>query len=311
MNDEITAPFDSEFSPEHFPLIDELDHEILMHRDAHFGGQFSFMLDYYKQERKGVQPEFSRSRIEKLALLEEQLKQNLAALFLTAQEMQKVADARAAYQKLRSIYAVNSPKNIHPHLIADLILSEEEEAEKEINAIVSEKDKIVPTLIELLRSEEFYDPLFPGYGKASAHVVKCLEQIGDKRAIISLFEAIGQKDFFVDDLIIKALKAINAPAKTFLLNVLKSKPITEDNEKAAIALLAFKEEEEEVANACFELLQQEDVLKDPCLPTYLVLVCTGLQDPIKKQMMKVMSLSAKLPAALREDIKQVMKEWKA
>jgi len=29
---------DSSF--EHFPLVDALDHEILMHRDAHFGGLF-------------------------------------------------------------------------------------------------------------------------------------------------------------------------------------------------------------------------------------------------------------------------------
>ena len=63
---------DSSF--EHFPLVDALDHEILMHRDAHFGGLFSVMIDYYQTEGKGVQPQFSLQRIEKLQQLEKELK---------------------------------------------------------------------------------------------------------------------------------------------------------------------------------------------------------------------------------------------
>ena len=37
-----------------FPLTDELDHAILMHKDVHFGGNFSLMIEYYKEEGKGV-----------------------------------------------------------------------------------------------------------------------------------------------------------------------------------------------------------------------------------------------------------------
>lgn len=293
---------------EHFPLVDSIDHEILMHRDAHFGGQFSIMLDYYRKEGKGVQPEFDISRIERLALLEEQLKQNLAALFLAAHEMQKVADSREAYQRLRAIYEVKKPKSSYPRLIADLILSEEEEPEAEISAIAAEKDKIVSALIDLLCSEELYDPLFPGYGQAPFLAVQCLGRIGDKRAIISLFEALGQGDFFGDDQIVKALKSIGQPAREFLLHVLNGRPINEDNEKAAIALIAFKDDEE-VANHCFDLLQQPDIQKDPCLPTYLVLACSGLKDPVRHQALKVMSKDPKLPSLLREDIKGVMHDW--
>ena len=94
---------------EHFPLVDAIDHEILMHRDTHFGGQFPLMLDYYRSEEKGVQPEFEIARIEKLAALEEKLQQNLAALFLVSAEAEKVADAREAYQTLRAIYEVKKP----------------------------------------------------------------------------------------------------------------------------------------------------------------------------------------------------------
>ena len=205
---------------EQFPLVDAVDHDILMHRDAHFGGLFSIMLDYYKNGGKGVQPEFNLSRIEKLDALEKQLKQNLAALFLSAQEVEKVADSRQLYQRLRAIYDVKNPKNLYPQLIADLILSEEEEPKKEMDAIVSEKDKIVPFLIELLRNEELYNPLFPGYGQAPFLAGQCLGKIGDKRAIISLFEMLGQGDFFADDQIIQALKMIGPPARDFLLQIL-------------------------------------------------------------------------------------------
>lgn len=293
---------------EHFPVVDAIDHEILMHRDAHFGGQFPIMLDYYRQEGKGVQPEIEISRIERLASLEEQLKQNLAALFLVASEAQRVADAREAYRKLRAIYEVKKPKSPLPRLIADLILTEEEEAEAEINAIAEEKSKIVPNLIELLRSEEFYDPLFPGYGTAPFLAAKALERIGDKRGIIALFEALGQGDFFGDEQIIKALKAIGKPACDFLMHVIKGHPINEDNERAAIALIAFKDEEG-VADLCFDLLQQPDIQKDPCLPTYLVLVCAGLQDLTKRQAFKKMAQDSHFPQLLREDMKVVIHDW--
>lgn len=293
---------------EQFPIVDAIDHEILMHRDAHFGGQFSIMLEYYQQEGKGVQPELTITRIERLAALEKELKENFAALFLAGSEAQKVADARDAYQTLRAIYQVKNPKTPFPQLIADLILTEDEEAEAEIAAIVAEKGKIVPALIDLLRNENFYDPLFPGYGLAPFLAVKALERIGDKRAIISLFEALGQGDFFADEQIVKALQAIGQPACEFLLHVVKGRPLNEDNEKAAIALIAFKDQEE-VPEQCFDLLQRLDVLQDPCLPTYLVLACAGLKDPKKREAFQEMAQNTQLPSLLREDIKGVVHSW--
>ncbi len=293
---------------ENFPIVDSLDHEILMHRDAHFGGQFSIMLDYYKLGGKGVMPEFDLPRLERLAALEKDLKQNLAALVLEGSEAQKVADAREAYRKLRAIYEIKKTTTPYPRLLADLILTEDEEAESEIAAIAAEKDKIVPPLIDLLRSEELYDPLFPGYGQAPSLLVKCLARIGDKRAIISLFEAIGQGDFFADELILKALQAIGDPAREFLLRVILGRPLNEDNEKAAIALLVFKDEDH-VAETCFDLLQQPDIRKDPCLPTYLVLICAGLKDPEKRLAFRELAKQENLPRDLREDMKTIIHDW--
>ncbi len=294
---------------EHFPLADALEHDILMHRDAHFGGLFSIMLDYYAQEKKGVQPEFSLERIEKLAELEKQLKQNLSVLFLTAVEMQKVADARDAYRVLKSIYGVENAKTRHPRLIADLILAEDEEAGAEVKAIVEEKGAIVPALIDLLRNEKFHDPLFPGYGLAPSLAVKCLGLIGDKRAIISLFEAIGEGDFFADEIILEALKEIGQPAKEFLLRVAAGRPLNEDNEKAAIALLAFKDDEE-VAEACFDLLKQPDLQKDLCLSTYLILACENLKKADKREEFKQLANSASVSAAQKQDFQAIIHAWK-
>jgi hypothetical protein len=295
--------------PEHYPLTDAIDHEILMHRDAHFGGLFPVMLNYYVQEGKGIQPEFDVPRIERLILLENQMKQNLAVLFLAAHEAQKVADARASYQRLQDIYEVKNPRSIHPQLIADLILSEEEDPAGEIAAIVAQQGAIVPLLIDLLKTEDFYDPLFPGYGEAPSLVVRCLGLIGDKRAIISLFEALGQGDFFADDLIVKALKEIGLPARDFLLKVVAGRPLNEDNEKAAIALVAFKDDEL-VSTTCLDLLQQPDIQKNPCLPTYLVLICAGLTNPIKQQAFLALGQNKSLPGVLPDDYKAIQKEWK-
>lgn len=295
---------------EYFPVADAIDHEILMHRDAHFGGLFDIMLDYYSQDGKGVQPEFSMDRIERLAKLEKQLKQNLAALFLSAQEMQKVADAREAYRILRAIYELKNPKSIHPRLIADLILAEDEEAEAEVDAIAAEKGAIVPALLDLLKNEQFHDPLFPGYGKAPSLGVKCLGRIGDKRAIISLFEAIGEGDFFDDDLILEVMKEIGKPAKDFLLRVLGGHPINEDNERAAIALIAFKEDQE-VAEACFEKLKEADFRQDPCLSVYLILACEGMQDQAKREEFKKLAASDQFTSVQKKDMQAIMHGWES
>lgn len=293
---------------ESYPLIDALDHEILMHRDAHFGGKFPIMLEYYEQEGKGSQADFNKERILRLAELEQQMNQNIAALFLTANEMQKVADAREAYQKLRSLYEGKTSKNSIPRLIADLILTEDEEAAQEIESIAAEKERIVPALIDLLRDENFYDPLFPGYGQSPALAVKCLERIGDKRAIISLFESIGRSDFFSDDQILKALVAIGDPAKEFLLRVLKARPLNEDNERAAIALIAFRNDPE-VASTCLEQLKKSEVQKDLCLSTYLVLACEGLTQQRDRDEFVTMSANEGVPKQLREDMKGIIRGW--
>src|SRR5262249_41622069 len=146
---------------------------------------------------KGAVQEFEIKRLYSLAEIEMQLQQNLAPLVLSGAEAEQVGLARQYYKELKDLYQSRTKKNRYPLLVADLILSEEEEPAAEIQSIVAEGANIIPELLELIRSENYSNPLFPGYGRAPTLAAKCLGLIGDKRAIIALFETIGEGgDFF-------------------------------------------------------------------------------------------------------------------
>jgi hypothetical protein len=280
-----------------------------MHRDAHFGGKFEFMLDYYDKDGKGVNADFDVERIKELAETEKRLGQNLSVLMLSGAEVEKVAAARLAYKGLRELYETKNPRNRLPLLIADLILSEEEEPEQEISALVAERSAAVPFLIDLLRSPDFTDALFPGYGQAPSLAVRCLGQIGDKRALASLFEAIGEGDFFDEDLILDALKSIGEPAKHFLLTILQSRPLNYDNERAAIALERFMDDPE-VCKICLNMLWQPEVRRNIPLATYLTIICEGLEGQEEREHFQLLLEDPATPSSLKASLKSVAKAWK-
>ena len=87
------------------PLMDAIDMEILMHRDAHFGGNFEMMLEYYTQEGVGVMPDFELEEIKKLQNLENQMGKNLAETFLPEAAQEIVNQSKKLYQELRAIYS--------------------------------------------------------------------------------------------------------------------------------------------------------------------------------------------------------------
>lgn len=295
---------------ESFPIAYSIDNMILMHRDCHFAGNFELMLDYYQNNGKGISKDFDIERIEEMQTLEKTAGKNISAMMLSGPETEKIARSREIYQKLRELYETKHTKKSIPILIADLILAEEEETPAAIQAVVAEKGAIVPALIDLLRNEEFYDPLFPGYGLAPALAAKCLGLIGDKRAIISLFEAIGEGDFFNEDIILDALHLIGAPAKEFLLKVLHGRPLTGDNERAAIALVEFKDDPE-VSSACLQMLKEIDPSKNIALATYLALTCEGLQSREQRRELLELAKRPTTPKTLQLDIKTVAESWQS
>ncbi len=298
----------ADLSDETYDLADAEDIEILMHRDAHFGGNFPLMFDYYAREGKGVNQEFSLDRMDRLYQAETSSGEDLASMMLTGADAEKVAQVRRVYHGLRKIYELDNSENPHPKLLADLILSEEEEPTEEIDAIVAQGPAIVPSLLQLLQAREFYDPLYPGYGYAPALAAQCLGKIKDRSAIAPLFEAINAGDFFAEEDIYHALVEIGIPARDFLLKLLLLRPMTMDNERAGRVLTHFALDPL-VAKTALQQLQDVDVAKHSNLAAYLVLCCEGLTDPSDRQ--------AFIQLANREDLREfhldinaIAHEWK-
>lgn len=290
-------------------LTDELDHEVLMHRDAHFGGDFKVMFDYYEQEGIGTHPDIDLERITYLAAIEEQLGENLASLILTGPEAEMVAKARRAYENLKEIYEMEEEESPFPRLLADLILSEEEEPTVEIEAIVSQGTRIVPELLHIVKSDDAYNALFPGYGYAPYLAILCLGQIGDPSAIIPLFETLGREMVFDEEVVLEAFYAIGEPAKRFLLTQLKGRPVTKDTINAAFALTIFADQTD-VAVACLEQLSLRDVFEKPLLRSYLLMNCEGIRGTAYVEELAKMAQNPELPHDFRKEINGLLSSWK-
>lgn len=291
-----------------FDFTEELDHQILMHRDAHFGGDFGVMLQYYEDEGVGCHPEFDLDRIAYLAQVQEGLGKDLAPLLLSGPEAEQVARSRMAYAKLKELYSDEQAESYFPTLLADLILSEEFEPEEEIEAIVKVGEAILPELIGLLRLEESYSPLFPGYGLAPERAAHCLGKIGNAEAIIPLFEALAKPPPFDDLAVLEAMDQIGLPARDFLLTALKARPLTQDNHHAAFALTVFSEDPK-VNKVALDELMKDEVQSEAVLRSYLVNLCEGLQNPPDREALRLLAQKSSTPHALRQNIQTILHHW--
>ncbi len=289
---------------DNIPIGDEEAIEVLLHREIHFGGKFSVMIPYYIRGGRGAMAHIDLKKIEDLATLEIELKENLAPLLLSAADAEKVAASRKMYEELKESY--NSERPGLQQLITDLILTEEIDPEGERNAIIAQGKKLVGPLLELLRSPQMHDPLYPGYGYVPKEAALCLSAIGDKRATFTLFEEIGQGDFFDDEVIIKCFKAMGEEGKQFLLKVISSTPPAEDNERAAIALICFKDDPE-VQKTLLTLLENEKIQKSFPLNSYIAILFDQAKDPSIQQQFK--SIAEKAPKDLQKEMTQITKEW--
>jgi hypothetical protein len=292
-----------------FSILDKTELQILMHRDAHFSGKFPIMIQYYEKEGIGSHEEFNLELIINLEHVEKEYKQNLSSLYLTGADMERVARAKQAYLKLSDLFEIENPKSKHPQLIADLILSEEEGQEEAIKEVVKEGKEITASLTSLLKSDLFLDPLFPGYGLAPSLAAHCLGKIGYKNSVIPLFESIGQGTADFDETIISALSSIGQESKQFIIERIKSRPITEDNIRAAMTASSFGESPE-IASLCFEELQKEDSLRNLSLCSYLVLSCYELRGEKERLLFTSFVNNPSFPNSLKEEGKSIIKSWK-
>ena len=289
------------------PLLDTLDMEILMHRDAHFSGNFDVMIEYYSQDGVGVMPDFEVEEIEKLKRIELEGGEDLAAATLPEGAREQVAKAKKLYAALKEAYEGDAKDTIG-RCISDLILSEEESPEKEITAVVTHGGDAVPALVHLLGATSYYDPLYPGYGRSPIFAATCLAKIGDDRAIAPLFEALGNDNFFTDEEILKALASFGEKGKSFLLGVLKQTPYARDNERAALALSSF-EEDPEIALEALRLLEDENLKGHPTFASYLIFCAEGLEDSEKRKRFIHLSTEAALPKELKSEMDVIIRAW--
>lgn len=282
-------------------LTEEIDHEILQHRDAHFAGDFKVMHDYYQEEHMRQHPEITLERIAYLAKIEAELNQNLAEVFLSEQEKQEVMAARHAYETLKELYLEKKEEGLFSRLLADLILTEDEDAEQEIEQIVLQDKKIVPYLIKIIASKEAYHPLFPGYGYAPYFAALCLGKIRDPAAITPLFEALNEETLFGEEVFLDALKNMGEPAKKYLLERLNSRPITKENSNAAYALTLFSPDLQ-IAETAFTNLKDPLVCKATLFATYLIFNLEGLKNTPLQQELRTWSQTAPLSASLQREL---------
>lgn len=296
--------FDS--NSEHLPITDDLTNLILMHRNAHFGGKFEFMIEYYENEGIGCCNDFDLSDIKKLAKLQFQMKQDLVLTTLSKIELEKIKNVLEIYKGLRKLSTLSKNENSIPSLLANLILTEEETPTKEIEAL-SKNEKAFTYLLDLFQSEEFLDPLFPGYGRSPSHVATCLGKMKSEKAIMPLFGNLTADNFLHEEAIILALKEIGKPAFDFLINVLQNEPFTIDNERAAVCLTSFGENEA-FATTSLKLLKNFQTLNYPNLVVHLILACLGLKD--KKDIETFLELRQQLPKAFDPDFQYVSSKLK-
>lgn len=290
-----------------FPLEDPLSIEIIKQREAHFGGSFPIMRAYYQEEKKGTLPEIELFHIDSLERLERELQQNLSEL-LSDSDKEEIARAKQKYLSLRSIY--ENPKSFGTltQAVADLILSEEEDPSGEIAAVVLFGEQAVGSLIALIETDDFYNPLFPGYGQAPALAARALGLIGDPRAIAPLFHALGNEDFFIEETLLEALRTLGEDAKEFLINTLIRLPLTKENERAAVALSGFKEDRD-IARASLHLLQEEGILKRLPFAIYLVLCCAPLSPGLEQETFRSLSQQPQLSRDLKQEMDLIISKW--
>ncbi len=310
---EYAAPLEGSFDEsdfnegENYPLTDADDNEILMHRDVHFGGDFALMLEYYEAEEKGAV--LDRRRIQALAELEERLGHNLAPLSLSGAEAESVGRAKHLYSALRDLYEQQrlSPTS-KERLLADLILSELDEEDDAVEACVKGGAAIVPELITLLNASEFTNPLLPGYGFAPSLAARALGRLKDERAVIPLFEAIGQGELDTEEEAIAALRLIGDKARDFLVRQLNGRFLTQDTETAALVLSTFREELE-ISKAALRCLEETHALSRSPLSFYLAAACAALHSPRDRASLKALGERPEAPALTREQISEVVAQW--
>lgn len=300
---------DEEPSSGDYPLEYSLEKDILMHRDAHFAGDFASMLSYYQTGGRGAVLEVSIEQIQALHNLENEISSNLAAQVLGGAEAEKVAKSKAAYQRLREVYESDLAQDDPARLIADLILVEDDE-ETCLEAIIAKGACMQEPLLNLLASQEFADDLCPGYGLAPLLAAKALGEIGDQKALEALFVLLDDEREELVFEVLEALKTMGPIASSFAQKTLVSQPMSRDNHRAAYLLSSVFSHEEQSAKAALSFLQQNKSVIEPGLLSILILLCASLKSEDQRLQFQNWAEQEDLSPYLKKDLEAVYYDWK-
>lgn len=293
-------------------LIDEEDKDILMHRDAHFGGSFPAMLDYYVNAKKGSVLDVSLKRIKYLQECEEKLQKNLSPMLLSGPDAEQVKASKKMYSDLRAVLDNAKDPNSLAVQIAELILSENEDLEADAQHIAQFGKAAAPFLIEIVDSQVLRENLFPGFGFAPAISALALGYLKADEALESLYLLMKQNPDEYELFVLKAFKDMGPKAQDFLTRILRSRPINYTNAQAAFALLQFQENDpdNEIANLFFEELQKKEVqqTKEASLALYLIAGCEDLPIDRRKDFIELMKTGTFSPEA-KEELNFLFKRW--
>lgn len=285
------------------PLLDTIDLEILMHKDAHFGGSYAVMIDYYLEDGLGVQEEFSIERIKELEAFDKE--GNLSEEILPELAKNDVTFSKDLYAKLKNCYEQDDELL---QKLSDLILTESYEPREEIEALSNFHQRAVKPLLEIIIQDHFYNPLNPGYAKAPINAALTLKKIGDPKAIPYLFNALG-KSFTVDEVLIDTLISFGSAGEEFLQGRLKGTPYTKDNYLAALALSSFAVNDE-TAKIALSLLEEPSTFSRSSYTSYLICICEGLENDEDRNKFTQIANSSGLKKNLADEMKIILSFWK-
>ena len=296
-------------------LVSEEDKLILMHRDAHFGANFDIMIAEYLDEKRGAVLDVEVSQIKALQKKQQELQSDIAPLLLTGAEAERVMQAKKMYRDLRALSesatqdAPKEKKKPVSSLIAELILSDDDTSclLEEIIACKGDlQQELEVALIELLESDLFKDPLFPGYGLAPKEAAYALGRLQSKKSIPYLFRTLCQEGYDYEEVITSALHAIGDDAKEFLKRQFQQKPMTKITELALVCLLSFATDAD-VSEFLLEHLEQKDYQKQSFSP-YLVLGLESLPPHLQKRA-EALKNDVHFPQNLQQELQFVLKCW--
>jgi len=259
------------------PLLDETDGIIIAHKEAHFGGSFHAMIEYYTQDGIGVSEECPLHRIQELYYIEKNSDENLTAILLPHHKIQEIENAKTLYYRLKTIN--EEATNVLAREIGELILTEEIYPESTIQKIVEFGDDAIEPLFTLIDADEMYSDLFPGYGLAPLNAIRALSKLSSLKILNKAFLLIGRHGFEYDEAL--TFCCANQPkAEEFAMHRLSQSP-SKDGEHASIIL--SKLQSEKGAEKALTILESLPASEDNTYYIYLAYLLEYCPKSLRKR----------------------------